>query len=764
MAVFFKRPLAAGCFTLILSVLAAYFLPISVGMVFMGLSLAFMLFLLLFTCIKRPTYGKLYLFLICLGLLCGMGRTVYIRVQRDSALETYIGKEVIAEFQVTEVKSTTSYGSRANVKIRSVNGEEKSGAAVFVASYPSPFLPGDIFEGRVTVSDLSFDTYYQGQAFSYRAEGCSVTLCSSSAESLRLKGREISAFAEKLNMIRDRSSHILTEYIDGEEGKLVSALLLGTREDLSDRTIRDFRRVGISHLLALSGLHVGILAAILDRFLRGIHVGKRLRICLILGFMLCYLIMTGCSYSIIRSVFMLSMLYMAFFFRQDADPLTSLSAAGAFILLVTPYAIFSLSYQMTMLATFGILAFAPARDAICRSIPMKKGFFYPFLRLARALVSSLLLTISATVTVLPIQWLVFGEFSLVTPLANLIFVPLSAPLLILGLLVLFAFPPKLFAFAGKNLAGLLLYGVSELSGMRTMLSLDMEFVAYIFIPLFLSLAVLLLVHLRKYKPVTFVPIVLSIIAFGICLVTYNASQADLVDAQYRVSGQNEGIVLYNVEGSVAIDLSGGSTTQMRSNWALLQESGATELDVLILTHYHNEHAISLSKFGKSVMIRALWLPAPTTNADLAVLQKLQRVAEALEIAVFVYQREQPLQLPGNLSLTVSEPLYEPRSTQPAFSIILENRKTAHVMQYDSAALSEYRRNASIIAEPIACDTYIIGTHGPIPHDTVCIDTVAGKCRTVIFSGINTLRHIKISDHVGYYYLPKESAFCFQISN
>jgi ComEC/Rec2-related protein len=184
------------------------------------------------------------------------------------------------------------------------------------------------------------------------------------------------------------ASYRLEQAVGGEEGKLASALLFGTRDHLSGDTSIHFRRAGVSHLLALSGLHVSILIAALEFFLRALACPKRVRAITVFLVAFCYLFFTGASPSTARAVLMFGVLTLGYYWNTDYDPITSVSAVLALLLLTSPNAVLDIGLWLSFVAAASILIFLPAFDGVqeylntkstlSKSV-LKKALVYRFL-------------------------------------------------------------------------------------------------------------------------------------------------------------------------------------------------------------------------------------------------------------------------------------------------------------------------------------------------------------------------------------------------
>ncbi|MBQ9099711.1 MAG: ComEC/Rec2 family competence protein [Clostridia bacterium] len=749
MALLRFRPLAFATICLIVVVAASFFVSHIVLQIAIVVLAA--LLLLFFICAKCRGFDHhaLTVFLILLCMLLGGGRVLWDRTQAKEDFDSYMSNTVTCVVRVREIYDRTAYGSRLLVKVEELAGERVQGNALMVFDGMTPLYYGDQIRVRATITPLEDHIYYKGESSRYVAEGAYAALVAQADVELMASGTH--SFRARLADFREGLRLRIKRVVSGDEGDLISALVLGTKNGLSDRVTRDFRRVGLSHLLALSGLHLSILAGATDRFLYLCRVSRRWRILGVAVLCVGYLIFTGCTFSMLRSVLMLLMAGGAFFAGGDRDPLTSLCFSGAAMVLATPGAVFDLSFQMTMLATFGILAFGELWNQLHQWLPAQKGIKGIAVGALRAVIASLFITFSATIAVLPVQWLVFGELSLVAPLSNLAMLLPLTPLLILSVITVLLLPLPAVASIVATITALPAKGIlivtEQLASLDCVISLRQEFVPYIFIPLFFMTAVLLLVDLKKWRALVCVPSAVALLAFVICTIVVAKTGKDHVEAIYRYQGSNEGIVLVQNGDTVLCDLSNGSRTQLQGSYRLAQEMGATDVDVLLLTHYHSKQVTALSRFASDIPVRALWLPPPITEKDLAVHFSLLEVAMRAEIPVTVYERNCPLTVFETGSIQLSTPLFEERSVEPAYC--LSFRFGESELLYQSASYTEYAAHANIVRSGEAPEVLILGSHGPIPKEIFALSyttppdelVLARKEYPDLFIGYDKEKHI-----------------------
>ncbi len=198
----------------------------------------------------------------------------------------------------------------------------------------------------------------------------------------------------------------------------INAFLLGKRDTLNEKIKSDFRKAGIFHVLALSGLHMAMLFTFVFGILVLFNIKKKSTY-LITGILLIlFTIIAGLKYSLFRALIMALCVVIIKIFQRDSDYLNSLFTAGFIIVLVDPVSVFSISFQLSFLATLGILLFyKPVFNKLSniRFSKYKAGHF---------ILSSFSVTICAQILIIPLLLHYFGVFYLISFLSNLIVVPL----------------------------------------------------------------------------------------------------------------------------------------------------------------------------------------------------------------------------------------------------------------------------------------------------------------------------------------------------
>ena len=226
---------------------------------------------------------------------------------------------------------------------------------------------------------------------------------------------------------------------------LLSALTLGEKRDFPEELKENYSVAGASHILALSGLHLGILYMLLAFLLP--TAGRRFVLCLlreamILAVVWGFAFVSGLSPSVVRAAILFTLISFGRLLDQELSPVNSLSFAAIVMLLFSPHLLFDVSFQLSFAAVMSILMLAPHLQQFLGVY--KHGVLYGYF------MNLLILSVAAQIGTLPFVWYHFGVFPMYFLLTNLLVVPLAFVLMLLAVAVLLLSPilllSKLAAF------------------------------------------------------------------------------------------------------------------------------------------------------------------------------------------------------------------------------------------------------------------------------------------------------------------------------
>ena len=163
-------------------------------------------------------------------------------------------------------------------------------------------------------------------------------------------------------MYQKKLLNILTSNFKGEELAVISALLLGYKDLLDRETIMTYSSSGAMHVLAVSGLHVGIIYLVLNSlflFFERIRYGNYLKAVLLILCLWAYALLTGLSPSVLRAVTMFSFIIIGSALKRETNIYNTLAASAFVLLLYNPYILLQVGFQLSYLAVLGIVYLQP---------------------------------------------------------------------------------------------------------------------------------------------------------------------------------------------------------------------------------------------------------------------------------------------------------------------------------------------------------------------------------------------------------------------
>ena len=222
----------------------------------------------------------------------------------------------------------------------------------------------------------------------------------------------------------------LTKCYNNNQGNIMVAILLGDKSKLDYQIKRDFSLSGISHLLAVSGLHLTILIQTVFSSLKLLRIGNKKAIFISIFFTSFFIALTGFSPSAFRAGLMNIIFFIGLILDREADSLNSLGLALIIILMINPFSALDIGLQLSFAASLGIIIFRPkVYDMIYKpNVNNKNHKIYKVYRYFCDVAS---VSISALILTTPIIVVAFERLSLVAPLTNMIITPVVEPTLVL---------------------------------------------------------------------------------------------------------------------------------------------------------------------------------------------------------------------------------------------------------------------------------------------------------------------------------------------
>ncbi|MDF1508289.1 DNA internalization-related competence protein ComEC/Rec2 [Robertmurraya sp. DFI.2.37] len=445
-----------------------------------------------------------------------------------------------------------------------------------------------------------------------------------------------------LQKVRQTGIQFIAEQLPENSAPLVMALVFGERNFIHDELIEAYQRLGIIHLLAISGLHVGMLMGFL--FYCGLRCNiSREKMALVLMLVLpVYIVLTGGAPSVIRACFMMLLaLLLLKLTRKKLIPADVISIVFLVYCFITPFAIYNVGFQ---------LSFAVSATLVFSRLILLRYINRPFILL---FVTSFI----AQVASIPIMLYHFYEFSLISFIANIIYVPLYS-VVILPLALVWYMLALLFGDILSPLADFLDFQLQLLHEFTLFLA---KFPYNTFVlgrPSGIALVILCLatvygyylwenfkLNKQLYMRLFFLFLLLCSPFF--MEKHFSSGEITLIDV-----GQGDSILIQlpQNKGNYLID-TGGTMPFPIEDWKkrrnpfevgkdvlvpFLKSKGITVLDKLILTHGDMDHIGGATAVLNSVKVKELVIPMVANRSELE--EKLITLARKKEIPIYFAQK------------------------------------------------------------------------------------------------------------------------------
>lgn len=386
---------------------------------------------ILFICEKRLS-AVLCVIVFLLGTIIPYAS--YVKYERSA-------KDFLASCGITEhtftavVKSCMVSGNYSSfqLELKEIDGQKlEQSFSASADTFSGDFAQnGDLltFSGKPVglseVSDKEFDT--QGYLKSKRIFIYipSISVLESSV------GDSLSFFGKIRLYIHDVIYSYLPEKYDYTTSAIACALTYGDRSGISRALRNSFTRSGLTHLLCISGMHISVILGFLALFLDKASLHKRTKYVILSFFCVFYIILTGCTMSVLRAGIMALVSYIAMLSGRKYDQISALFVSAVIIITFNPYAFFDISARLSFLSTLGIICFSSYADALD-----KMNIF----RHLKLLLKVLVINAGAVIFTIPISAFSFGGISLASFISTL-FISIPVELSLILLIILIALSP-----------------------------------------------------------------------------------------------------------------------------------------------------------------------------------------------------------------------------------------------------------------------------------------------------------------------------------
>lgn len=389
--------------------------------------------------------------------------------------------------------------------------------------------------------------------------------------------------------------------IRGSGADLVAGVVLGDRRRLAGTSAeKDFRTTGLSHLVAVSGSHLVVVAVLVTWGLSRLGVRRVPRFASAACLVGLYVVATGVQASAIRAWGMSLVAAASTLSGRRSDALAGLCIAAGVNLAVDPTVAFDIGFQLSVAAVAGLVVFARLTESwVMAATP----------RPMAALVGPIALTLTAQAATLPLTTATFGTVSLISPLANLFAGPLVTGVLVVGL-------AGVVVATGWQAAGVILLRTASLMGTLTVaVASRLARVPFASVGLdsgsvpvwsIVTIGAVAMVWARWPRPDRAIARVMSA-GVALALVVFVAGPPPPTGSSITVMdvGQGDAILIQDGGSTLLVDTGPDGAALSEA----LRRAGIRRIETLLITHFHDDHFGGAEGLGGSIRVGTLLVPA-----------------------------------------------------------------------------------------------------------------------------------------------------------
>ncbi len=504
------------------------------------------------------------------------------------------------------------------------------------------------------------------------------------------------------------------QLFDEDHSHMAKALLLGFKDDLTPETRQQFSRSGLSHIMAVSGLHVGFIVApfwLLIPFMWGSARGRYFGLILLTLLLIGYAGLTGFSPSVLRASLMAWFISYGKLFHKVRNSINLTAVAAIIVLFINPKQLFEIGFQLSFSAVFIILIIMKEAQEL---IPIR--YRYGF---TGGLISIVLVSVVVQLGLFPILVYYFGEFSIIGPIANALVVPLLSFTVPVGLIFILVSPVVPDALQ----AGIIplqfslnwIQWVAEFLGSQSFSFISVSensiSIFLIWISAICWIAASRIYAIRwKFLILLLCSVNLYFIEKWIREPSVNSLEITVLDV-----GQADAIHILTPNGSnILIDAGRWSPMSNSGDQVLLpyfEYAGINQIDAVILSHPHADHIGGMPALLEGIDIGSIY--QSDYDYESVLYQTVMNLAEMNNVPVNLLSAGDLIDIDSSLRLFVIGPEpnaprdHNPNNHSISFKLVYD--RTSFLFSGD-AEVEQERRMAERYGDFLKSDLYKVGHH------------------------------------------------------
>ena len=457
----------------------------------------------------------------------------------------------------------------------------------------------------------------------------------------------------------------IEQNLSNETSKLLSGILIGNKNNLQKEIQEDFRNSSLSHVLAISGMHVSYIMLGITFVINKMKFNKKISKIITIFILLFFIILTGKTASVTRACFMSSYIILASLFHKKAHVLASISISLLIILIINPYLILDIGLQLSYGGTIGIVLIYPILKKLKKKKEDKNSKFKKIIhKVKEKILDIILITISANLVIFPIVLFHYNTISFTFIISNLLISPIIGIIIILGFISVFAsyiISPisKVMFLILQTFLNLLIkiaHFCAELPFSKVYFPTPKIYVIiiyYVFL-IFIILARNKIIVVKKINKKIIIIFVIIIIILNLILnfipKTFTISFIDV--------GQGDSMLISTPKGKKILIDGGGSRDEESFNIGkqtlipYLLNKGITKLDYILISHFDSDHVGGILSVLEELKVEKVIICEQEENEN---YRRFKEIVKNKKIKVYVVKKGDNVKIEENILLNILWP-------------------------------------------------------------------------------------------------------------
>ncbi|NLL81526.1 MAG: DNA internalization-related competence protein ComEC/Rec2 [Tissierellia bacterium] len=639
------KPFTPMVFSIMGGILLSYYFELDNFLIFSFLALI-IIFYTYGILRNKSNYVAIILMFFFLGILI-------TNINKENTLEIYRNKRHEFTGIVHDIISSNDEYSKYAVIIESVDKKDKKEKILLTIIGDKDVSLGDriSFYGELKQPNRNTNP----MLFNYRLSLLSDRI----HNTMSVKDYSVNIIAENDNgfyNLKDKFNKdvkdLFDSYLNDENSKLISSIVLGDSSYLEEEDIEKYRDLGLAHILAVSGLHIGIISGFIIFVMSRLAINRKANIIISLGVLWFYCYLIGFPPSTIRASLMFTIIFYSQLVHEPYDSINTIMFSILISLFINPFYLFHIGFQLSYLATLSIVIITPRIREI----------FYPFKGKIVGTISAIL---AVNIGLLPIQSYYFNTISVIGLIANLITVPLLSLSLILAILMIF------FNYTFSIINSLLGHFLNSLLDFQWIIVdflADVSFNTFkigspnllLVLVYYLAIAIIFriidLKNIKALNKIILYYLVGLVLLNSIYLNKDNGIEIDFIDV-----GQGDSILIKSQGYNYLMDTGGSifSNNDVGKYITLpyLEKHGIFDLEAVIITHFDEDHSQGLNALLGEINISTIYA------SSLPIGNELINNIKEYDIPIKVLAKGDTIYLDNNTKLNIIWPDRDRKSNQ-----------------------------------------------------------------------------------------------------